>query len=108
MVIGLVALALAFSAFIVVLRRSASRPQVAADPPRLTEASRAEAAEAAEWDADQLRSRGQADAEQLRTRARADADQLRDRATADAEQVRDRAQAEAEGILRRAAEAAEQ
>jgi len=108
MVIGLVALALAFSAFIVVLRRSASRPQVAADPSHLTEASRGETGQAAERDADQLRSRGQADAEQLRTRARADADQLRDRATADAEQVRTRAQAEAEGILRRATEAAEQ
>jgi ribonuclease Y len=111
MVIGLVALALAFSAFIVVLRRSASRSQVAADPARLTGASRAEAAQTAqttERDADQLRARGQADAEQLRTRAQADADQLRDRATADAEQVRVRAQAEAEGILRRATEAAEQ
>jgi ribonucrease Y len=108
MVIGLVALALAFSAFIVVLRRFASKPQAAADPPQLTEASRGETDQATERDADQLRSRGQADAEQLRTRARADADQLRDRATADAEQVRTRAQAEAEGILRRATEAAEQ
>jgi ribonucrease Y len=114
MVIGLFALALAFSAFIVVLRRSASRSPAAADPAQLTEASRAEAAQAgqaaqaAERDADQLRAHAQADAEQLRTRARADADQLRDRATADAEQVRTRAQAEAEGILKRATEAAEQ
>jgi ribonuclease Y len=111
MVIGLVALALAFSAFIVVLRRSASRSPGAAEPARLTGASRAEAAQTAqttERDADQLRARGQADAEQSRTRAQADADQLRDRATADAEQVRVRAQAEAEGILRRATEAAEQ
>src|SRR5215468_9621189 len=111
MVIGLVALALAFSAFIVVLRRSASRSPAAADPVHLTGASRAEAAqaaEAAERDADQFRARGQTDAEQLRVQARADADQLRDRATADAEQVRTRAQAEAEGILKRAAEAAEQ
>jgi ribonuclease Y len=108
MVIGLVALALAFSAFIVVLRRSASRSPVVADLAQLTEASRTEAAQAAERDADQLRARGQADAEQLRTRARADADQLTDRATADAEQLRTRAQAEAEGILRRATEAAEQ
>jgi ribonuclease Y len=110
MVIGLVALALAFSAFIVVLRRSASRSPVAGPAP-LTEASRAEAVQAAgaaERDAGQIRARGQADAEQLRTQARADADQLRDRATGDAEQVRTRAQAEAEGILRRAAEAAEQ
>jgi ribonuclease Y len=85
MVIGLVALALAFSAFIVVLRRSASRPPVVNLAQR-TEASHAEAGQAAERDADQLR----------------------DRATADAEQVRTRAQAEAEGILRRATEAAEQ
>src|SRR5215469_10747084 len=86
MVIGLVALALAFSAFIVVLRRSASRSPVVADLAQLTEGSRAEATQTAERDADQLR----------------------DRATADAEQLRTRAQAEAEGILRRATEAAEQ
>ena len=86
LVIGLVALALAFSAFIVVLRRSASRSPVVTDLTQATEASRAEAAQTAERDADQLR----------------------DRATADAEQVRTRAQAEAEGILRRATEAAEQ
>ena len=84
--IGLVALALAFSAFIVVLRRSASRSPVVTDLTQATEASRAEAAQTAERDADQLR----------------------DRATADAQQVRTRAQAEAEGILRRATEAAEQ
>ena len=46
MVIGLVALALAFSAFIVVLRRSASRSPAAADPAQLTEASHADAAQA--------------------------------------------------------------
>ena len=86
LVIGLVALALAFSAFIVVLRRSASRSPVVTDLTQATEASRAEAAQTAERDADQLR----------------------DRATADAQQVRTRAQAEAEGILRRATEAAEQ
>jgi len=111
MVIGLVALALAFSAFIVVLRRSSSRSPVVADTAQLTEASHPDAApatQAAERDADQFRARGQADAEQLRVQARTDADQLRDRATADAEQVRTRAQAEAEGILRRATEAAEQ
>jgi ribonuclease Y len=117
MVIGLVALALAFSAFAVVLRRSAPRTAPAVDEARLTEAtepgearSAAETADrdAAERDAGQLLNRAQADAEQLRTRAQADAEQLRDRAQADAEQLRTRAEAEAGGILKRATEAAEQ
>jgi len=113
MVIGLVALALAFSAFAVVLRRSAPRtllPRPAADQERLAGATELDAvqAAAAEQNAGQLRERAQADADQLRTHAQADADQLRDRAQADAEQLRTRAQAEAEGILRRTAEAAEQ
>jgi ribonuclease Y len=113
MVIGLVALALAFSAFALVLRRSAPRtlpPRPAVDQERLAGATGLDAAQAAaaEQNAGQLRERAQADADQLRTRAQADADQLRDRAQADAEQLRTRAQAEAEGILRRTAEAAEQ
>jgi ribonucrease Y len=122
MVIGLVALALAFSAFAVVLRRStprtlASEPaqpppllRPAADPAQLAEATElgAVAAAAAERDAGQLRERAQADADQLRTRAHADAEQFRERAQADAEQLVTRAQAEAEGILKRAAEGAEQ
>jgi ribonucrease Y len=109
MVIGLAALVLAFSAFAVVLRRSAPRTSPPADSTRLTEATGLGVATgAAERDAGQLRDRAEADAEQLRNRAQADADQLRDRAQADAEQLRIRAEAEAEGIVKRAAEGAEQ
>jgi ribonuclease Y len=98
MVIGLAALVLAFSAFAVVLRRSAPRTSPPADSTRLSEASGlGVASEDAERDAGQLRDRAQADAEQLR-----------DRAQADAEQLRARAEAEAEGIVKRAAEGAEQ
>jgi ribonuclease Y len=110
MVIGLVALALAFSAFVVVLRRSAPRSPVAVDASRpadavqLAGASRPGPAATAPQGTESpavltggtLEKAGQ------------DADQLRNRAEADAEQVRTRAQAEAEGILRRAAESAEQ
>ena len=109
MVIGLAALVLAFSAFAVVLRRSAPRTSPPADSTRLSEASGLGVASGTvERDAGQLRDRAQADAEQLRDRAQADADQLRDRAQADAEQLRTRAEAEAEGIVKRAAEGAEQ
>jgi ribonuclease Y len=109
MVIGLAALVLAFSAFAVVLRRSASRTAPPADSPRLSEASGLGVASGAVApDAGQLRDRAQADAEQLRDRAQADADQLRDRAQADAGQLRARAEAEAEGIVKRAAEGTEQ
>jgi ribonuclease Y len=126
MVIGLVALVLAFSAFVVVLRRSAPRSPVTADASRHVDASRrvgaAQPTEASRLgpvanapqgtDAAALTGgaleKADRDAGQSRTHAEADADQLRDRAEADAEQVRTRAQAEAEGILRRAAEAAEQ
>jgi len=113
MVIGLVALALAFSAFALVLRRSAPRTlplRPAADPERLAGGTELDAAQAAaaESSAGQLRERAQADADQLRSRAQADADQLRDRAQADVEQLRSRAEAEADGILRRAADAAEE
>jgi ribonuclease Y len=98
MVIGLAALVLAFSAFAVVLRRSASRTSPSADSTRLSEAS---GLGVASGDVER-------DAGQLRDRAQADADQLRDRAQADAEQLRARAEAEAEGIVKRAAEGAEQ
>jgi ribonucrease Y len=109
MVIGLAALVLAFSAFAVVLRRSALRTSPPADSTRLTEATGLGVASGAvERDAGQLHDRAQADAEQLRNRAQADADQLRNRAQADAEQLRTRAEAEAEGIVKRAAEGAEQ
>ncbi|MGZ4434039.1 MAG: hypothetical protein ACXVW7_10490 [Trebonia sp.] len=97
MVIGLAALVLAFSAFAVVLRRSASRTSPSADSTRLSEAS---GLGVASGDVER-------DAGQLRDRAQADADQLRDRAQADAEQLRARAEAEAEGIVKRAAEGAE-
>ena len=113
MVIGLVALALAFGAFLVVLRRSAARSPAAADTSSLTstvrQAGPATAADSAESpDASALTQKAERDADQLRSRAQADSDQLRDRAQADAEQLRDRAAAEAEGILKRATEAAEQ
>src|ERR1700733_10509967 len=109
MVIGLAALVLAFSAFAIVLRRSAPRTSPPADSTRLSEASGLGVASGTvERDAGQLHDRAQADAEQLRDRALADADQLRDRAQADAEQLRIRAEAEAEGIVKRAAEGTEQ
>jgi ribonuclease Y len=98
MVIGLAALILAFSAFAVVLRRSAPRTSPPADSTRLSEAS---GLGVASGDVER-------DAGQLRDRAQADAEQLRDRAQADAEQLRARAEAEAEGIVKRAAEGAEQ
>ena len=98
MVIGLAALVLAFSAFAIVLRRSAPRTSPPADSTRLSEAS---GLGVASGDVER-------DAGQLRDRAQADADQLRDRAQADAEQLRARAEAEAEGIVKRAAEGSKQ
>jgi len=118
MVIGLVALALAFSAFVIVLRRSAPGSPATAEPATqvaLTAQDQDgtvqladEQLGKAERDAEQIRVRAAADADQLRGRAQADAEQFRDRAAADAEQVRARAAAEAEGVLKRATEAAEQ
>ena len=109
MVIGLVALALAFSAFVVVLRRSTLRSPVTAATQTADAAARpaGTAMEAAVMESAVIAT-AERDAEQLRDRAQADAEQLRDRAQADADQVRDRAQTEAEGILKRATEAAEQ
>jgi ribonucrease Y len=98
MVIGLAALVLAFSAFAVVLRRSAPRTSPPADSTRLSEASGLGVASGTV----------ERDAGQLHDRAQADAEQLRDRAQADAEQLRIRAEAEAEGIVKRAAEGTEQ
>jgi len=113
MVIGLVALALAFGAFLVVLRRSALRSPVAAGTSSQTstvrQAGPTPAADSAESPgASALTQQAERDADQLRGRAQVDSDQLRDRAQADADQLRDRAAAEAEGILKRATEAAEQ
>ena len=137
MVIGLVALALAFSAFVIVLRRSApkgprtadqatsrnaatshdSAGQLAADS--LTGQEQRAQEQAADAQTQQVQAlaleserRGQLekaerDAEQLRIRAQADADQLRTRALADAEQVRDRAVADAEQARARAQTEAE-
>ncbi|MFY9863859.1 MAG: ribonuclease Y [Trebonia sp.] len=98
MVIGLAALVLAFSAFAIVLRRSAPRTSPPADSTRLSEASGLGVASGTV----------ERDAGQLHDRAQADAEQLRDRAQADAEQLRIRAEAEAEGIVKRAAEGTEQ
>ena len=113
MVIGLVALVLAFSAFVVILRRSAPRSPAAAVTSRLADTTHQAAATAAADPAESpdgaaLIQKAERDADQLRSRAQTDADQLRDRAQADADQLRDRAVAEAEGILKRATEAAEQ
>ena len=102
MVIGLVALALAFSAFVVILRRSAPRSPAAAVTSRLADTTHQAAATAA---ADPAES---PDGAALIEKAERDADQLRSRAQTDADQLRDRAVAEAEGILKRATEAAEQ
>jgi ribonucrease Y len=96
MVIGLAALALAFGAFVVVLRRSGT----ASRPP-----------------ADTIQAAGSADLVQRpdsallavqMEKAERDAELIRDRAASDAEQFRARAVAEAEGIVRRATDAAEQ
>jgi ribonuclease Y len=118
MVIGLAALALAISAFIVMLRRSAPRSPAAADANQVREtAVETDAARQAEQAQpnEQAQTRTQTPALALETereaqleKAERDADQLRTRAQADAEQVRARAATEAEGILKRATEAAEQ
>jgi ribonuclease Y len=68
LVIGLVALALAFGVFVVILRRSPGRLALAAN-------------------AGQLAQQAQADAEQIRARAQAEADKILSRATAAAEQA---------------------
>jgi len=132
MVIGLVALVLAFSAFTIVLRRSAPRSKATADTATQAaatgqdhEGAAAPADEARLADAARLAEQAQAqaqalgserrtqlekaerDAEQIRARAAADADQLRIRAQADAEQLRDRAATDAEQVRARAAAEAE-
>jgi ribonuclease Y len=130
MVIGLVALALAFSAFVIVLRRSAPKGRRTADPAtsRSTATSHDSAgqlaadsltgdeqqAQAAHAQTQQVQAlaleserrsqleKAEREAEQLRIRAQADADQLRTRALGDAELVRDRAVADAEQARARA------
>jgi ribonuclease Y len=82
LVIGLVALALAFGAFAVVLRRSPARSQTAASTEQL-----AEGQQAARELAAQAQVKAQAEAEQIRTRAQADADRILAKAAEAAEQV---------------------
>ncbi len=135
MVIGLVALALAFSAFVVVLRRSAPRSPATADqsrPGTTSQQERVGAAELAGVGAVQLADQAKrSDAAQLAgppntqpqqqpralapdgerpslEQAARDAEQLRSRAQADADQLRVHAQAEAERLRDRAATDAEQ
>jgi ribonucrease Y len=95
MVIGLAALALAFGAFVIVLRRSAPGSRAMADPAQ--SATTAQAADPAQHP-------GTAQAEALEAEHRSQVE----KAERDAEQVRTQAVAEAEGIIRRATEAAEQ
>jgi ribonuclease Y len=82
LVIGLVALALAFGAFVIVLRRIPARSQAAAGTgqpagqPRTVQEA-----------ATQAQVKAQADAEQIRTRAQADADRILAKAAEAAEQA---------------------
>jgi ribonuclease Y len=80
LVIGLVALALAFGAFAVVLRRFPARSQAAASTEQLTEQQRA---------AHELAAQAQvkAEGEQIRARAQADADRILARAAEAADQA---------------------
>jgi len=75
LVIGLVALALAFGAFAVVLRRFPARSQAAASTEQLAEQQRAPHELAA-----QAQVKAQAEGEQIRARAQADADRILARA----------------------------
>jgi ribonucrease Y len=96
MVIGLAALALAFGAFVIVLRRSG----IAVPAPADTAQAAGSAGLVQHPDPALL-------AVQVE-KAERDAELVRDRATSDAEQLRARAVTEAEGIVRRATETAEQ
>ena len=71
LVIGLVVLALASGAFVIVLRRLPARSQAAVSTEQLAEQQRAAREVAA-----QAQLQAQADAEQVRTRAQADADRI--------------------------------
>jgi ribonuclease Y len=77
LVIGLIALALAFGAFIIVLRRIPSRTQPAVEPSQLADQQAAE----------RPTGQAQAEAEQVRSRAQADADKILSRAAEAAEQL---------------------
>jgi ribonucrease Y len=82
LVIGLLALGLAFGAFAIVLRRYPARTHAAADPAQLAEQQRA-AQELAEL----AQVKSQAEADQIRARAAADADRILSRAAEAAEQA---------------------
>jgi ribonucrease Y len=78
LVIGLLALVLAFGAFAIVLRRVPARAGAAVSPEQLAEQQRA---------AQELAGLAQAEAEQVRVRAQADADRMVSRAAEAAEQT---------------------
>ena len=82
LVIGLIALALASGAFVIVLRRLPARSQAVASTEQLTEQQRA-----AQELAAQAQLQAQADAEQIRVRAQADADRILATAAEAAEQA---------------------
>jgi ribonuclease Y len=82
LVIGLVVLALASGAFVIVLRRLPARSQAAVSTEQLAEQQRAARELAA-----QAQLQAQADAEQIRTRAQADADRILALAAEAAEQA---------------------
>ena len=82
LVIGLIALALASGAFVIVLRRLPARSQAAVSTGQLAEQQRA-----AQELAAQAQLQAQADAEQIRTRAQGDADRILAMAAETAEQA---------------------
>ena len=77
LVIGLIALALAFGAFVIVLRRIPARTRPVAGPELLADQQAAQ----------RLAGQAQAEAEQVRSRAQADADKILGRAAEAAEQL---------------------
>jgi ribonuclease Y len=103
LVIGLLALALAIGAFVIIMRRLPARSPglagTASEPTGAGNAAQPQAGPSAE-----LAELAQARLEQARVQAEAE----QARARAEAEQLRARAQADADRILSRAAEAAEQ
>jgi ribonuclease Y len=81
LVIGLVALALAFGAFVIVLRRF--------PPRRTTDAGQEELAAQAQTEAEQIRSRAQADADRILSRAAESAEQAAQQAADGRREVED-------------------
>ncbi|TVZ06090.1 ribonuclease Y [Trebonia kvetii] len=76
LVIGLIALALAFGAFVIVLRRIPARTQPAVEPNQLADQQAERATGQAQAEAEQVRSRAQADADKILSRAAEAAEQL--------------------------------